>query len=118
MEGDKLTRKQRIEYLASTISVLVAGFLIYSLLGSVEPINGSRLHSFFLFGLLGGVGFSAILSTVILSVRFISKKSLVFKIAASVLWPVTVGCCVYVGILSYLPYEIYNIVKIVKDKSM
>ena len=32
---------------------------------------------------------------------------------ASVLWPVTFAVCVYVGMFSYIAYQIYNIVKIV-----
>ena len=112
-----MTRRKRIEYSASTLAVLVGGFLIYSLLGSVQPlINDSRVQSFFFFGLLGGLGFIMLLSTVILSVRFIAKRSLVFKIAASVLWPITVACCFYAGVFCYIPYEIYNIVKIISDK--
>ena len=110
-----MTKKDRIEYLVCTLSVVVTGFIIYGLIASQQPlINENKLQSFLLFGCLGGFGFSAIVSTIILSVGFFRKRGLVFKIIASVLWPLTFGICVYVGILSYIPYQIYNIVKIIK----
>ena len=94
---------------------MVTGFIIYGLIASQQPlVNESKLQSFVLFGCLGGFGFSAIVSTIILSVGFFRKRGLGFKIIASVLWPITFGICVYVGILSYIPYQIYNIVKIIK----
>lgn len=105
-----MTQKSRIEYLVCTLCVLVTGFLIYGLLAMV---NESNLQSFLLWGCLGGFGFSAIVSTIILSVGFFRKRGLVFKIIASVLWPITFGACVYAGIFSYIPYQIYNIVKII-----
>ncbi len=110
-----MTKRNRIEYLVCTLIVVVTGFIIYGFIASQQPlINESKLQSFLLFGCLGGFGFSAIVSTIILSVGFFRKRGLVFKIIASVLWPITFGICVYVGILSYFPYQIYNIVKIIK----
>ena len=110
-----MTKRNRIEYLVCTLSVVVTGFIIYGLIASQQPlINESKVQSFLLFGCLGGFGFSAVVSTIILSVGFFRKRGLVFKIIASVLWPLTFGICVYVGILSYIPYQVYNIVKIIK----
>ena len=58
-----MTKKYRIEYLVCTLSIAITGFIIYGLVGSIEPlINGSKLKSFLLFGCLGGFGFSAIAS--------------------------------------------------------
>ena len=109
-----MTKKNRIEYLVCTLTVVVTGFLIYGLLASQQPlVNDSKVQSFLLFGCLGGFGFSAIVSTIILSVGFFKKRGLVFKIIASVLWPITFGVCVYAGIFSYIHYQIYNIVKII-----
>ena len=109
-----MTKKTRIEYLVCTLSVVVTGFVIYGLVGSIEPlINGSKLKSFLLFGCLGGFGFSAIASTIILSVGFFKKRGLRFKVVASALWPITFAACVYAGMLSYIPYQIFNIVKLV-----
>ena len=109
-----MTKKNRIEYLVCTLSVLVTGFVLYGFVGSIEPlINESKLQSFFLFGCLGGFGFSAVVSAIILSVGFFRKRGLVFKIVASVLWPITFAACVYAGILSYIPYQIFNIAKLI-----
>ena len=109
-----MTKKNRIEYLVCTLSVLVTGFVLYGFIGSIEPlINESKLQSFFLFGCLGGFGFSAVVSAIILSVGFFRKRGLVFKIVASVLWPITFAACVYVGIFSYIPYQIFNIAKLI-----
>ncbi|MDD5923502.1 MAG: hypothetical protein PUC88_01780 [Clostridia bacterium] len=109
-----MTKKNRIEYLVCTLSVVVTGFIIFGFLASQQPlVNESKLHSFLLIGCLGGFGFSAICSTIILSVGFFKRRGLVFKIIASVLWPITFGTCVYAGVFSYIPYQIYNIVKII-----
>ena len=109
-----MTKKNRIEYLVCTSSVVVTGFIIYGLVGSMEPlINESKLQSFLLFGCLGGFGFSAVVSTIVLSVGFFKKRGLIFKIVASILWPITFAACVYVGMLSYIPYQIFNIVKLI-----
>ena len=110
-----MTKKNRIEYLVCTLLVVITGFIIYGLVAIQQPlINESRLQSFLLFGCLGGFGFSAIVSTIILSVGFFRKRGFGFKIIASILWPITFGICLYVGVLSYIPYQIYNIVKIIK----
>ena len=109
-----MTRKNRIEYLLCTLSVAITGFLIYGSLGSMMPIiNDSKELSFLLIGCLGGFGFSMLVSTVILSVRFFKKRGLVFKTLASILWPLTFSVCTYIGMLSYIPYQIYNMIRIV-----
>ena len=109
-----MTKKSRIEYLVCTLSVVVTGFVIYGFVGSIEPlINENKLQSFLLFGCLGGFGFSAVVSTIILSVGFFKKRGLIFKIVASVLWPITFAACVYAGIFSYIPYQIFNIAKLI-----
>ena len=109
-----MTKKYRIEYLVCTLSIAISGFIIYGLVGSIGPlVNGSKLKSFLLFGCLGGFGFSAIASTIILSVGFFKKRGLRFKVVASALWPITFAACVYAGMLSYIPYQIFNIVKLV-----
>ena len=109
-----MTKKTRREYLVCTLSVVVTGFVIYGLVGSIEPlINENKLQSFLLFGCLGGFGFSAVVSTIILSVGFFKKRGLIFKIVASVLWPITFAACVCAGIFSYIPYQIFNIAKLI-----
>ena len=112
-----MSRKSRTEYLICTVCVLITGFIIYGMIGATySPVHDSKIQSFLLFGCLGGFGFSMILSGIILTVRFISKRSMKFKIIASALWFITFGCAVYVGFFAYFPYQIYNIVKIVKSQ--
>ena len=108
-----MAKKKRIEYLICTLSVAVSGFLIYGSIGAMSRfINGSAIQSFFVIGCLGGFGFSAVVSTIILSVDFFKKRGLAFKVVAAVLWPITFAACVYAGMLSYIPYQIFNIVKL------
>lgn len=109
-----MTKKNRIEYLVCTLSVVVTGFIIYGLIASQPPyINNSKLQSFLLFGCLGGFSVSALVSTIMLSVGFFKKRGLAFKVVACILWPITIAACMYAGIFSYIPYQIYNIVKII-----
>lgn len=111
-----MDRRKRIEYFVTTMCVLVSGFVIYGLVGSIEPIlYESKIKSFLFFGLLGGFGFSMLVSTMILSARFFAKKKLGFKIVAAILWPITFACATYAGIFMYIPYQIYNIVKIIVE---
>ena len=111
-----MDRRKLIEYLVTTMCVLVTSFVIYGLVGSIEPIiQNSRLKSFLLFGCLGGFGFSMLVSTLILSARFFSNRGLEFKIVAAILWPVTYACAIYVGFFSYIPYQIYNVIKIITE---
>lgn len=109
-------RKKRLEYLICTMCVLLSGFLLYGSIGLLEPIpHQGKIQSFFIQGCLGGFGFSMLLSGLLLTVRFMAKRSLKFKAAASVFWIIPVACAVYVGILGYFPYQIYNLVKIIKN---
>lgn len=109
-----MTKKKRIEYLLCTLSVFVTAFVIYGYIGSIEPlINENRLQSFFAFGFGGGFAFSVLASAIILSVNFFKKQGLAFKVISCLLWPVTIFICVYISAFSYIPYQIYNIVKIV-----
>ncbi|MBE6586852.1 MAG: hypothetical protein E7647_00390 [Ruminococcaceae bacterium] len=112
-----MDKRKRLEYLLVTAILFVSGFMIYGLLGCVQPfINNNRILSFFAFGALGGFSFSLILSTIILSARFFAKKSLAFKVVCAVLWPITFACCFYACFFMYIPYDIYNIVMLIKKE--
>jgi hypothetical protein len=114
-----MTKKQRIECLVAPLCVFCSAFLIYALLGSAQPlINNSKIQSFFIFGLLGGFGFSGIFHSILFAVKFFSKKTFTLKIIASLLWPITFACAVYVGFFGCIPYQIYNIIKIIQDKPL
>ena len=112
-----MKRRTRFEYLICTLSVATTSFLIYGLIGFASAaIEGNKWLSLVLFGFLGGYGFSAIVSAIYLAVGFFKKRGLVFKIIASVFWPITFAACVYVGYFTYIPYQIYNFIKILTYK--
>lgn len=112
-----MTRKQRIEYLIITLCVLISGFAMGAILRAVMPAGESNnVPSFWVLGLMFGMVYSMIMSSIILAVRFFSKRSLKFKIIAAVLWPISFACVFYTGILMYIPYQIYNIIRIIRSK--
>lgn len=112
-----MTRKQRIEYLIVTLCVLISGFAVGAILRAAMPAGeSSSVPSFWGIGLIVGIGYSMIMSSVILAVRFFSKRSLKFKIIAAVLWPISFACVFYSGVLMYIPYQIYNIIEIIRGK--
>ena len=74
-----MSKRKRLEYLIVTVCVLLSGFIIYGLVGSVQPlVNDNKTLSFFAFGALGGFGFSVIISTIILVSKFFSKERVGF----------------------------------------
>ena len=76
LEEEIMERSKRVEYLITTMCVLVTSFVMYGLVGSMEPIIfNSKLKTFLFFGLLGGSGFSMLFSTIILTIRFFAKKN-------------------------------------------
>ena len=112
-----MSRKSRVEFLIVTLCILISGFVMYGLIGSmVGSLPYSKAEQFLLFGFIGGFGFSIVFSSIVLAVDFFSKRKTPFKIIASVLWPLTFACVIYVGIVLYIPYHIYNLVKIIQSK--
>ena len=112
-----MNKRKRLEYLLVTTCVLLSGFFIYGLVGSIQPLNDNKTLSFFAFGALGGFGFSITVSTIILASKFFQKRGLIFKIVAAILWPITFACCFYVGVFMYIPYGIYNAIMLIKKES-
>lgn len=112
-----MNKRKRLEYLIITASVFLSGFIIYGFVGSMQPlINDNKAISFLACGVFGGFGFSIILSTIILSSRFFTKRGLAFKVISAILWPITFACCFYAGVFMYIPYGIYNIIMLIKKE--
>lgn len=114
-----VTTKIREEYLFTTMALFISSLLIYGCLGTFlqeELFKNNNFLQFLLFGGIAGYGFSSILSGIILFSRYISKKSILFKIICCCLFPLTFAIVVYVGVFSFLPYEIYNVIILLKDK--
>ena len=108
-----MMKKKRIEFLSVTWIIFVVYFAIYGLTFQTF-IDNLPFHPLGL-GLLAGYGFSSILCGIILFVRFITKKSLIFKMLCSCFFIITLAVICYVGIFSFLPYSIYNIYKIIQN---
>ena len=51
----------------------------------------------------------------ILIARFMAGKPRRFKVVAVAAWPVTVSCFVFMFFCVYLPYQVYNLVKIIRS---
>lgn len=112
-----MDKNKRIEQLIITLCVFISGFLIYGLIGSKEAlISENKITSFLVYGLLGGFSISMVLHAIIIAINFFNKKSMKFKIIASILWPVTILVLFYTSIVCYIPHQIYNIIKIIKEK--
>lgn len=107
-----MTKKQRIEYLTVTSAAFVSGALLYSAIAWFAQTNDPNFPPFLLFGALAGLLIGGISCGIIFAARFFSRKSTVFKTVAAFLWFITLICVVYGGVFCFLPYGIYNLVKI------
>lgn len=115
--------KKRKEFLILTIVSLGIGFLMF---GSIAACNKELLkiplNTFLivlLYGFGGGILVGGLISGIILFSNFIKGKKIIFKIIICILFPITFMLICYIGILSFLPYEIYNFViirKMTKDR--
>lgn len=104
-----------MEYLSITLAAFVSGSLLYSLLALIPHTNDSGFPPVLLIAFVGGLLPGGIVSGIILASGFFSKKSAAFRTAAAFFWIITLPCIMYVGIASFLPYGIYNLVKIIKE---
>lgn len=125
-----LSRKQRVEYLLVTIAAFCSGALLYGglLYAATEFAYELQLYleipdmeSFYLtssdllhYALSGGFVFSGVVSSAILAARFFARRGLVFKLIAAFLAPLTLLILEIVGLLIYLPYQIYNLIQIIR----
>ena len=113
-----MNRKKRIEYLACTLAACLSGALLYGAIGVIVGLTvpSSELPLTpalsFLAGIMGAILIGSIISTIILTANFLKNRGLVFKIVATFLWPITYFVSFFVGFFIFLPYEIYNIIKI------
>ena len=111
-KGKPMTRKQRLDYMAVVPCLYFAGFFLYFFLGygmfaftvqadlpvgSVIPqVSGlAFMAGYFLFSLISGMW---------IFVRLISKAPLGVKIAAALLFPLTISVAIYGGIFAAVPY--------------
>lgn len=112
-----MTKKQRIDSLAIFIAVLLSSFVLSCIVGSVEPYFGDgTVQTALQNGLIGCLILTAGINGTVLTAQFLSRRSTGFRIAAAVLWIVTLLCSLIGATLIAIPYQIYNIIRIATDK--
>ena len=113
-----MTKQKRIEYLVCTLVACLSGGLSYGFIGVIVgmTVPSSELALTpalsILSGILGAILFGSIVSTIILAANFLKNRGLAFKIVATFFWPITYFVSFFVGMLIFIPYEIYNLIKI------
>lgn len=106
--------QKRKEYFVLTIVCFGMGFIIFGMMAvSNKELLGITFNTclvLLLYGFGGGVLVGGLISGIILFSNFVKNKKLFFKIIICILFPLTLILICYVGILSFLPYEIYNFI--------
>ncbi|MBQ7887842.1 MAG: hypothetical protein IJ313_13280 [Clostridia bacterium] len=113
-----MDRKKRIEYLAVTWAVFASMFALFFFLGTTSGSADFMTEEQFrwLSGLMGGYMFSSILSGIMLAARFFAKRKLAFKVVAALLAFFTFFVVYVVGLVTFIPYQIYNLVMIFRRR--
>lgn len=112
-----MSRQDRIEYLIIWICIFVSSAFLYGILGYLAELNGDSQFPSSIVGGLGGILITGLFSSVVIAINFFKKRKMAFKIISAILFPITMICVIYVGVFANVPYQIYNIVKIIKEKS-
>lgn len=112
--------KKRKEYLILTNIFWGLGFLIF---GGIAASSKQLLHIpynifmvFLLYGIEGGLLLGGLASGIMLFFNIIKRQKLHIKIILSVFFPITFVFVCFFGILSLIPYEIYNFIVVKKIK--
>lgn len=113
-----MNRRKRIEYLAVTASMFISVTLLLYYVGefsSTVPVENETL--FKIVGSLNmGYLFTGILSGIMLAAGFFARRRLRFKVIAAALWLVTLFAVFGVGVFGLIPYQIYNLIRIIRDR--
>lgn len=120
----KYKRRQRINYLLCVGFGYAIGFIIYGAMGLklYQALVEMEMEFFFLgnralfglqLGLLGGWLIAGMMNGVYLLLKALSKLSMVMKIVMIVF---TIPFFLLAGVISLIPYCIYQIVMIVKER--
>lgn len=116
---NNMDRKKRIEYLAVTWTMFASVVLMFYFAGdfsSSVPVENEKL--FRLAGsLMMGYVLTGLLSGIMLAARFFARRSLRFKVLAAALWMVTMLAVFGGGEFLLIPYQIYNLIQIVRSRS-
>ena len=118
-----VSREKRVGFLKATLTVFIAMFVLYGVMFTITPREAVRGTGWLVqsdvfplwAGLLGALVCSAMAGAGILIARFMAGKPRRFKVVAVAAWPVTVSCFVFMFFCVYLPYQVYNLVKIIRS---
>lgn len=111
---------KRKNYLIITLVSFGVGFFLYGILAACNreyleiPLNG--FVTFLIYGFLGGLLIGGLISGIILFANIIKGQKRFIKILSRVLFPITFMVICQGGILTFIPYGIYNFVALKKRR--
>lgn len=110
MEAEK-----RKEYLIFTMIFCCVGFVAYGGLAAANretlDIPWNVILILLIYGLGGSLLLGGTVSGIILFSSFFKHRTLPVKIICCVFFPITLVLICSIGILTFIPYEIYNFIK-------
>ena len=113
--------KKRKEYMLFTLVFFCIGFVLYggiSIFGrELLGIQWNMILTVLIYGLCGGLLFGGLVSGIILFSYFFKCQKIFVKIMLCIFFPITFLLICLLGILSFIPYEIYNLICIMRDNS-
>ena len=108
-----MTKQKRKEYLILTSCAFGIGAFLYTVpFALIKNVAYIPNIPYAVTAIMGGIFIGAIISAIILAANFFSKRGLAIKIVAVCLFPITMAVIFYVGFFTFVPYAIYNIVKL------
>ena len=112
--------EKRRGYLIFTVISFLGGFVLYGGIAATSKelldIPWNVILIILVYGLGGGLLLGGLVSGIILFSRFFKRQKLFVKIILCIFFPITIMFICLVGILSLIPYEIYNFMCIKKNK--
>lgn len=112
--GDIMNQEKRKEYLIYTLTFWCIGFVLYGGLAvagrELLNIHWNIIFVVLVYGFGGGLLLGGLFSGIILFIRFIKNQKVSFKILLCIFFPITIILICQIGILSFIPYEIYNFI--------
>ncbi|MCM1263108.1 MAG: hypothetical protein NC313_10345 [Butyrivibrio sp.] len=104
--------EKRKEYLLFTLIFCCIGFVLYGGMAAAgrESLNipWNTALTILIYGFSGAVLLGGLVSGIILFANFFKRQQLFFKIIMCIFFPITMSLICVLGILSLIPYEIYN----------
>ncbi|MCL2564340.1 MAG: hypothetical protein FWE24_00825 [Defluviitaleaceae bacterium] len=123
-----MNTQERKRYNLVIIVLFITLFILYGGLGLWAGMDGFGpfpewsllprvIISIFTFGFMGAWGFTGLVGGIWLGCRFLGKQDKVFIVLACVFFMFTLMVFWWIGILAAIPYAIYNIVILKREKS-